>query len=300
MNAKQLAKFTMYQSVENHCEDNSGIIVANVAFQTAFNIFKTKTAAISATEQQIELPLTGIAAGKKTSKQDLCELASDTASLIYAFAEATGNVVLKDEVDYSLSALLKTKDSLLALRCRNIHDKGVENKDGLEPYGVTTATLANLQNAIAGYTATAPKPRAALSQRNTLQNNLIRLFKETDAVLKEQMDKLIVAFRKSHPDFYNTYFKLREIPDTHTTTTQLKGFVTKESDETPIKNASVTVVEAGKTTKTKSTGEYSFKPIPNGKYTVRVTAEGFADFEIDEVEVKLGEINHLDMELISN
>ncbi|MGC2238144.1 MAG: carboxypeptidase-like regulatory domain-containing protein [Pyrinomonadaceae bacterium] len=114
------------------------------------------------------------------------------------------------------------------------------------------------------------------------------------------MDKLVVAFRKTPPDFYNTYFKFREISDPHTTTTQLKGFVTKASDETPIKNASVTIVEAAKTAKTKSTGEYSFKPISNGKYTVRVTAEGFADFEVDEVEVKLGEVNHLDVKLVNS
>ncbi|MGC2238145.1 MAG: hypothetical protein WA584_18475 [Pyrinomonadaceae bacterium] len=174
MNAKQLAKSTMYQSIVSHCEDNTAIIAANTAFQTAFNTtFKTKTAAIGATAQEIEIPLTGITVGKKTSKQELCEPAADTASLIYAFAEATGNAALKSEVDYSLSALLRSKDSLLALRCRNIHDKGVENKDALKDYGVTAATLADLQTAIDGYTATAPKPRAARSQRSTLKNNLV-------------------------------------------------------------------------------------------------------------------------------
>ncbi|MET0752768.1 MAG: carboxypeptidase-like regulatory domain-containing protein [Pyrinomonadaceae bacterium] len=295
MNAKQQAKSTMYQSVEKHCEDNPDITATNVAFQTAFNNFKTKIVAIGAAAQEIELPLTGLTAGKKASKQDLCELAADTASLIYAFAETNGNAALKDGVDYSLSALLRTKDSLLALRCQNIHDKGVENKDALEDYGVTTKALADLQAAITSYTATSPKPRAARSQRSTLKNNVVQLFREADNILKNQMDKLIVAFRKTHPDFYNTYFKLRDIPESRTTTTQLKGVITNSADETPVKNAFVTVVEIARTAKTKSTGEYCFKPLPNGTFTVRVTAEGFKDCEKDEVEIKLGVVNSLNI-----
>lgn len=62
MNAKQEAKLTMFQSVKNHCEDNSGIIAANVAFQTAFNTFKRTTTAINQTAQQIDRALTGITA----------------------------------------------------------------------------------------------------------------------------------------------------------------------------------------------------------------------------------------------
>lgn len=300
MNAQSEAKLTMFQTVEDHCEASSGIIAANVAFQTAFDNFKTKVAAIINTAQQADLALTGLAAGKKTSKQDLCNLAADVAAITYAFADATANDTLKGEVNYTLSDLSKMKDSLLAPRCQNIHDLAFANKTALVDYGITAAILTNLQTAIDSYTETIPKPRTAVSNRKTLNSNLKQTFKETEAILENQMDKLVVAFKSANPDFVQTYFTVRQIIDPHTTTTQLKGVVTNKLDETPIKDASVTVVELGKTEKTKSTGEYHFKPILNGTYTVRVTKAGFQNFETDEVQVKLGEIHHLNVEMINS
>lgn len=282
----------MCQGVKVHLDDNATIIAANTAFQTAFNNFKTKVAAVVSTTQLTDLALTGLAVSKKTSKQDMCAPAADIAGVVFAFADATGNSALKAEVDYSLSDLLKLKDSLVAPRCQNIHDKSVENKTALVDYGITNAMLTNLQAAIDSYTETIPKPRTAVSNRKTLNANIVQLFKDIDSILLNQMDKLVVTFRAAHPDFVSTYFNVRRITDPAVTATQLKGVVTSAADGSAIKDAMVTIVELSKTAKTKASGEYKFKPIAKGTYTVRVTKTGFQDFEADEVEVKLGEVNH--------
>lgn len=299
MNAQQEAKLSMYLSTGRHLDDNSTIIAGNAAFVSNFTTVKAKVADLSNKAQLSDLALTGLAAGKKNTKQNAAQTAADTAGIVYAFADATANEQLKAEVDYSLTDLLKMKDSLLALRCRNIHDLAVENKTALVDYGVTDAALTDLQTAIDDYTATITKPRAARSGRKTLNAEIAGLFKEIDKIYDRQLDKLIVAFKTAHPDFVQTYFNLRKLPEPPVTATQLKGVVTNASDETPIKDALVTVVELGKTAKTKSSGEYLFKPIPNGTYTIRVTAEGFQDFESQEIEVKLGQINTLDISLLS-
>lgn len=104
-------------------------------------------------------------------------------------------------------------------------------------------------------------------------------------------------FRTSHPEFYETYFALREIIVSSTTTTQLKDIITDAADATQLKDAVITVVELSKSTKSNTAGEYSFKPVAFGKFTVTVTKEGFDNFQADEVEVKLGDITHLDVEL---
>jgi len=106
-------------------------------------------------------------------------------------------------------------------------------------------------------------------------------------------------FEDTHPDFYNTYRNAREIIDARTTTTQLKGKITSQTDNTPIEAAQVTILELEKTFKTKPTGRYLFKPIPNGKYTIQITAEGFADFQAENIVVKQGVINRLNVELTS-
>jgi len=297
MNALQEAKLSMYLSTGQHLDDNSTIIAENTVFVSNFTIVKGKVADLNNKAQLSDLALTGLAAGKKNAKQNAAQKTVDTAGILYAFADSNDNQQLKAEVDYSLTDLLRMKDSLFALRCQNIHDLAFENKTALAEYGVTGATLADLQTLIDNYTATIPKPRTAQSGRKTMNAEIAQLVKDIDKIYEKQLDKLIVTFKAAHPEFVQTYFNLRKIPEPPTTTTQLKGVVTNASDETPIKDAFVTVVELGKTAKTKSTGAYHFKPITKGTYTVRVTKEGFEDFEIDEVQVKLGEINHLDVQM---
>jgi hypothetical protein len=54
------------------------------------------------------------------------------------------------------------------------------------------------------------------------------------------------------------------------------------------------------TTKTDANGNYLIKPLEIGTYTVTVTKSGFDNFQITGVEVKLGQVNNLDVELVSN
>lgn len=290
----------MYRATEKHCEDNAGIIGKTPAFQTVFNNFKAKIADITHTTQQKDVALTGIAVDKSSSKQTLAQIATEIAGIVYAFASATANNTLKQEVNFSYTALLRTKDDQLAPRCQNIHDKASANLAALADYGITPALLTDLQTAISNYSAEAPKPRTAASQRKTMTANLSNLIKEADAVLRDQMDKLVVTFKAANPDFVKTYESTRIIIDPATTTTQLKGTVTNKADGSPVKGATITVVELSKTAKTDSFGKYLIKPIPNGKHTIRVAKTGFTDFEIFDFNVKLGDITTLDVVLINN
>jgi ABC-type uncharacterized transport system auxiliary subunit len=58
------------------------------------------------------------------------------------------------------------------------------------------------------------------------QNNLRELFKQTDAILREQMDRLVVTFKATHPDFVKTYESTRIIVDPPKKSVQFKEIVT--------------------------------------------------------------------------
>lgn len=300
MEAKQEAKLTMCRAVEQHCDNNSAIIGLIAAFLTAFNVFKAKIAEIMNATQLADLSLQGITADKSNRKQNLAQMATDIAGIIYAYAVAIGNLTLKQEMNITFSKLIQTRDDQLAPRCQNIHDKGIENLAQLGEYGIKDGNLSALQTAIDEYQAATPKPRTAVSQRKTHNANLRRLFKETDAILKDQMDRLVVNFRTSNPDFVAQYFSNRQIIDPATTTTQLRGKVTNKADGTAIHNAEITIVELSKTANSNSLGNYSIKPAPIGKFTIRVHLAGFTDVEIFDFDIKLGDITTLNVELVSS
>lgn len=297
MKNRQEAQITMFRAVETHCNDNSSIIAAVPAFQTAFNEFKTKLAEILAVVQLRDASLAGITAGKNHLKEALSRQTADIAGIIYAYAATTNNEPLKAETNLSYSKLLQTRDDELAPRCQNIHARADENKTELADYGITAATLTALQTAIDNYKTETPKTRTAQSRRKTQTANLDHLIKDATGILKTRMDKLVANFKTAHPDFVAAYEANRIIIDPATTTTQLKGKVTAKNTGDPVKNATVTVVETNTTAKTDSSGEYQIKPLSPNTYTIRVTATGFQDFEQDEVEVKLGAVNKLDVEL---
>lgn len=300
MDSLQQARLNSYQTIETHCNNNAAIVATIPAFQNAFNDFKAKIVEIIAADRQQNIDLTGITADKAQLKKTLCERASIIAGAIFAFASTNSNNELKQQMNVSLSKLLKTSDNQLAARCRNIHDTGAANLDVLKDYGINAAKLTALQTDIDEYAAAAPKPRAVRTQRKTATGSLRELFKQADQMLEERMDPLIGLLKETNPDFAATYANAREIDDPSTTTTQLKGVITDKTGGSPIKGATVTVVDTAQTMKTDSTGEYLFKPIIFGKHTLRVTKEGFNDFEDDEVEVKLGTVNHLDVILVNS
>lgn len=300
MNARHEVKLTMYRTVEQHCDANPSIIAAVAAFMTAYNAFKAVIAEIIGTEQLVGTNLSGITAGKGNSKKTLAQTTAEIAGIVYAYASATKNETLKQEVNFSFSTLKRTRDEQLAPRCQLIHDRAVANKAALADYGITDAKTAALQTAIDTYSGETTKPRTAVSNRKTQNANLNAKFRAADAILKDQMDKLIANFAATDPDFVKTYENARIIIDAPTTATQLKGTITNAADHAPIKGATVTIVELGKTRTTDTFGKYSFKPVEHGTFIVRVTKDGYETFENDEVEVKLGEINRFEFVLQAN
>lgn len=213
------------------------------------------------------------------------------------------------EVDFPVSPLIKQRDDALVPRCRNIRETGQENLRDLADYDVTAANPAGLQAAIDDYSATVAKPRAAITQRRMSGETLEQLFEANDAILKDRMDRLVQTFRAAHPDFVRAYEATRRIIKPPHTATQLKGIITDQTTGAPVKNVTVTATPATPeptapndpiplTALSDAAGEYSFKPLPHDTYTVTVTAFGFNNFEADNVDVKLGEINNLDVELV--
>lgn len=299
MNALQEATLNMQRAVEQHLDANIPIIETVRAFSTAFDRFKGFNTQIIPAVGAQETPRTGFATDKRTSKTQLCNATLIISKPMRAFATDTGDNALFDEVDYAFTELNRLRDDQIAPRCQIIHDRALANLPALGDYGITAEKLAVLQNEITGYTAQVPKPRSARADRSVQTANLAELFRESKKALK-QMDDLIDNFATDHADFVRIYKDLRKVDKPSSTTTQLKGKVTNKSDGTAIKDATITIVEATKTANSNSLGNYSIKPAPIGKFTIRVTKAGFTDFEAFDFDIKLGDITTLNVELMSS
>jgi hypothetical protein len=290
MNATQESKLNMYRATQKHCTDNTAIVIAVPAFETALNVFNVKVSAIIAATQQEDLVTKGITVDKSEAKKTLCRLTTDIAAPIFAYASSTANNKLKQEVNFSYSDLLRTKDDLMAPRCQNIKDLCTANLTALKPYGITAAGLDALQTEIDNYQVKVPTPRNSAAQKKTIRENIKNLFKESDLVLKEQLDKTVVGFKTSNPDFVSTYKANRVIIDPGKSTTTLKGTIQSAIDKSPVSGASIIVKETGNTITGNAAGTYEVKPIAAGTYNITITAPKFKEKAGIEVTVKQGQI----------
>jgi len=297
MNANQKAKVNMVKTVVEYCDENAAIIAAVAAFVSALSQVKAKLALLDENEQLNAVSITGIAADKNDRRKTMTSFGFDVSEMLYAYASSTDNKTLKAEVDYPMSAFTRMRDSEIAVVCRTIHDRGVENVNTAKDFGINTDLLADFLTAIEAYEASLTKPRTAIGKRKTHKANIAELIREIDEILTNQMDKMMSKFRTTHPDFYETYFNLREIIDPTTTHTQLKGTITDAADGKPLGNATITIVEQSKTASSDPTGKYTIKPAPFGKFTVTVTKPGYTTFQKEDVSIKVGESTVLNVSL---
>lgn len=297
MTAKQESKLNMYRATQKHCADNAAIVTTVPAFETALAIFNVKVSAIIAATQQEDLVTKGITVDKTDAKKSLCRLTTDIAAPIFAYASSTSNNKLKQEVNFSYSDLLKTKDDLMAPRCQNIKDIGMANLTGLKPYGITAASLDALQTEIDNYQVKVPTPRNSAAQKKTIRENIKNLIKEADLVLKEQLDKTVVGFKSSNPDFVSTYKTNRIIIEPGQSSTTLKGAILNSIDKSPVAGATIVVIETGNKASCNEKGIYQIKPIAAGIYTISISAPKYKDKTEQQVTVKQGQNTTMDFAL---
>lgn len=232
LNKKQEAALGSYRATEQHIDDNIAVIAAIPAFQATYNQFKANIAAISDAVGQKSV-LSGIAADKKALRESLVNLASPIAGVIYSYAVAVSDLPLRDEMDIKASTFTRARDENLAPLCQIIHDRAQTNLAALADYNITNTKLAALQTAIDNYAAAVPKPRAAASNRKTTNASLAAVFRDTDELLANQLDKQVESLRADHPAFVQTYESVRHIVKPPTRPRTTKSTADKMDDKPP-------------------------------------------------------------------
>jgi hypothetical protein len=298
MQIKQEAKLTTFRNTALTCREHSTITPFVPAFERNRLVLEVKISAItnlSAAEKEVGK---GVGKGKQISQEAVCNLAADAASLSFAYASSIGDQSLKAIMNFSASDLKRLNKETLIGVLLTIRKGVLANLKELEDYGLSATHVEVLNMAIGDYTNQVVKPQNAKTDRTTYTSGIKQLMKETDILLKEQLDKLIVGFKKDYPEFVAKYKAARTIYDPPTQRTQVKGKVMVGATGKQVKNA--TVIFTGTTQlvlQTNADGNFAIKPLPPGTYQVVVKAEGFAETLVEELVVKLGKVTRVAVSL---
>ena len=134
------------------------------------------------------------------------------AGVVETFADDTNDLQLRDDMHVTKTQLRHIRDDEFAPFCQFIHTRASAHAAALKDYNIQPADFTELQTLITEYQMESPKPRTTVSQRKTINANLVALFADNKRRYKN-LDKQIKTLITQSPDFVNTYFNARKIYD---------------------------------------------------------------------------------------
>ena len=297
MTDRQIAKFSMYTVVDAVLDANSVAVATVAALVTAHTNLKAKITAISNTSEQQKTVTSGVTPDKNFTRETLRNTTVTNAGLLYAYAVSVNNIILQSISKLTYSDLKELKDDELGERGQTIHDNANTHIASLPPFGITAAILTSYQTLIDTYETKAPAPRAKQSEQVALTEQVKTLFTETDSLVKNTTDKLMLNFKTSDPEFYNTYQSAREIIDPGSIPTQATGTITQSTGGFIIGGVLISVLGKPYVATSGFNGNYSIKIPENGVYTFIFTKAGFQTKQVPNVVITLGQTITLNVQL---
>ncbi|HAP70335.1 MAG TPA: hypothetical protein DCR04_11535 [Flavobacteriales bacterium] len=291
MNDSQSNNLDMYIVVSGFYALHQTIIDVVPARTAAFATLAANIAIINKEIAGQSSNTTGVTQDKTAARDTLNTTTIELLSPAKAWAVFEKNNTLAAEFDYSLSEIQAIKDDTMQGFCMHRLQLINDNITAMADFGIDPALLVSWQAAIDAYTAILESPREAINSRHLKTLHLKILFKETSALLRNQLDPLMVPFKNVEPQIYYGYKQARMIinrggsapnPNPKPDTATLFGRVTNEAEGIPIAGAVISMSSSpisGVTITSDENGEFRREGITPNEYAVLAKADGFVAFE---------------------
>jgi len=278
----------------------------NNAFWAGIPAIVTKNGQVTTSRNEIvQLALeqgtdiSGNTADKDNKRQAMADAAYEIAKPLTAYADDTGNEVLKAEIDFELTDFTTGKDIDARDNAQLVRDRANTYIAPLAPYNITPALVTALQDKINAFGAVIGSPRAARSTKKSKTEAIADQFVLLEGYLEGQ-DNLMVTFRTSQSEFFDSYKAARELVDTGGRKVMLIIKVVEDDSGLELAGADVTVTGAGKTLTRFTTvnGLTQFKDMEQATYAGVVKKPGYVDKPTGNLPVDANETLRVEIRMV--
>jgi hypothetical protein len=204
-------------------ENNFAMIIATVKILFDFEDVWKSSAAFDATVKRlqayletitnirktIETKTTGITAQKKEVKASLIALLVEFSSALIVFFSQNEDTVMLHKVTYTKSIFLKMREGKLVTVANELVKIASDNLAALADYKIDKEKIENIRSQTTLLSELSATPRLSIIKIKTAHTDLSSVFKASIKLLSNELDLLMVAYAKTHPDFYNQYTNAR-------------------------------------------------------------------------------------------
>lgn len=212
MNDKQENTQSMHYAVlKINGQNQSAVSSVNALAETNLSLI-AKVAEIDLIKEVQEMVSKGYTEDKAFKMLDMINAALLVIGPSTAYARFKNNLPLLENINYSKSNLLNSRDQDAYTKCQRVYDATEPIISDLADYGIKIDQLTDLQTKINAFKDAVQNPRAAISNRKSATEQLKTLFADAKKLLLI-MDGLVKQFKTKDVNYYNAYFAAREIID---------------------------------------------------------------------------------------
>lgn len=212
MNTAQTNRVTMFKTTIGVLDENSAVWNSMAPLATAVTAFKDKVNAIDSTAQKQETP-TGATQSKAETRDALEDALFLMCEALGVLAHTTSDQNLLALTDITRSGIDKLDSEALSNRAALVLAQANDKKTQLATLQVTQANIDELTQSLQAFNEAKAGPRQATATRVAQTESLSTLIREANDILRNQIDRMVNLFGRSHPQFVSSYQAARVIVD---------------------------------------------------------------------------------------
>ena len=294
MDTKSSNRVNMIRSTATLCDNNTAATAGIAAFAGTLTRVKNNLVLIDSLDILIIGTSTGVTLDTNLLRTTMTDIAIICASATFAYASTVTNNTLKAQVDFGKSKLDKLKKDEVDDTCEGIYNAINANQVAVTPFGAGPADATSLQTVIGLYRTAMQNPRQSIISKSNAVLQLETTIRNTSNVLlKEQMDRMVNTLKISNFNFWDLYFRAREIIDLGSTTAKFRGTVF-DNTATELPGVLVTLKIAGQPavayqTTTIADGSFNIAGIAVSDYDIFFELAGFQTIKDLNVHFSAGQ-----------
>lgn len=204
-------KLVMFKAVQAVLAKNQTAVSTIPAFVSSQEDFTTLINNITETDREFGTVTIGKVASKSDVQKTLRAALLSLKGALAAYASKSKNTELALLVKFTKSTLKELGDTDLENKAKTVLEIIEANKPALVAYGVDDEEITDFTGALVSFKTATTGTKSSFSEKSGARVSLTGLFKQGDAILKDELDNFILRMQKKHPDFYNAYKSARVI-----------------------------------------------------------------------------------------
>jgi len=272
------ARHSSLLETQTFCDQAANILIwsTDPSFTADYNTFKGKVTAIGLQLQKAAAVTIGFTIDKANKEGALITDLIFIGPRIETWASPANNnnPAVAAAAKMTESEIHDMKDTELLIKAQNI-DALITANPTIVPAFVTLLRRTAFQGRITAYAGVIEMPEDKIDERATAHAAAVEGIRLAVEFRKTELARDVKVFRESNPDFFNSFNQTMKIdgnPTQHFAVNgDAKDFVTGEA----IPNVTVLIAELGLTVKTGPKGNFQFKTVPAGQYTIVFSKFGF-------------------------